>query len=111
MQRDLTEQDWHHIEAAVVLDPSGVSFASRSTRAKRAEVDVLVADGCPLVTYSYGAGELRWHDDEDARVRWSQERQHLTSGDPKPSRDHTVWTAGRYEDHDGNVLAVVTGHC
>ena len=111
VQRDLTEDDWHRLGEGVLIAPDGRTFARRSTRAKRGDIDTLVAAGCPLVIYSYGAGELRWHEGEDAKSRWDQERRHVTSNEPKPSRDHTVWTAGRWEDNDGNLLVLLTGHC
>jgi hypothetical protein len=111
MQLDLTEEDWRRLSDAVLLAPSGSTFARRSTRSKRAEVDDLVAAGCPLVIYSYGVGELRWLEGDDARARWAKERQHLTSGEPRPSRKHTVWTAGRWEDGEGKTLILLTGHC
>jgi hypothetical protein len=111
VQQDMSEDDWHRLGAGELVAPDGRAFARRSTRAKRAVVDSLVADGCPLVTYSYGAGELRWHDGDDALARWAQERQHVTSGEPKPSRTHTVWTAGLWEENEGGVVVVLTGYC
>ena len=93
MRRDLANA---RMGQFVALD--GRTFSLRTPRIERAEIEVLIEAGCPVVTYLPG-GRLLWHDEDDAWPAWADAR---TAPD-------TV-TAGRWESPDGSVAVVLVFH-
>jgi hypothetical protein len=59
MRADLSERQWLEPEQGQLTGPDQRRFTRRTTRAKRREVDELIADGAPLILYYWG--EVNWN--------------------------------------------------
>ncbi|WP_147251951.1 hypothetical protein [Blastococcus sp. TF02-09] len=110
MRADLSEEQWLGPEQRQLTGPDRRRFTRRTTRAKRQEVDKLIADGAPLILYYWGGGTLDWFDGADAQTEWQAVRSAVTAQPPVRTSD-LQWTAGRWEDDDGRPLVLLTGHC
>jgi hypothetical protein len=110
MRADLSERQWLEPEQGQLIGPDQRRFTRRTTRAKRREVDELIADGAPLILYYWGGGQLEWFDGADAETQWQAVRSAVTAQEPR-RRGDLEWTAGRWEDDDGRPLVMLTGHC
>ena len=109
---DIADTQWNGIVRGHLVGPNRTSFVRRTTRTVRREADLLIGAGAPLVVYHYGAGQLDWHDGEDAAAKWSQLRGDLSSQPYAQSRNGgTIWTAGRWESSSGQPLLILTGRC
>ena len=110
MRRDLSADQWDKPERGGLLGPDGRRFSRRTTRAKPRDVDALIADGAPLVLYYWAGNQLEWFDGADATDEWARVRAAVIAQEPRPRGD-LEWTAGRWEDDDGQPLVLLTGHC
>jgi hypothetical protein len=70
--------------------PDGRTYAIRTPRIDRREIEALIEAGCPVVTYFPG-GRLVWHDEDDAWPAWADARNNASES----------VTAGRWEAVDG----------
>jgi hypothetical protein len=91
-----------------LVGADGRTYSLRETRIERVEVEALIEDGCPVVTYLPG-GRLVWHDEDDAWPAWADARGTHTTGLPDPDRGESV-TGGRWESADGAVAVVLVRH-
>ena len=89
-----------------LVGPDGRTYAVRSPRIDRREIEALIEAGCPVVTYLAG-GRLVWHDEDDAWPAWADARGALTTG--LPDAGGSV-TGGRWEAVDGAVALVLVWH-
>lgn len=110
MRIDLDDEQWSQVEGGLITGPDARRYSRRTTRAKRAQADALIQEGASLVLYYWGGEQLTWFDGADAQEQWTAVRPHVTSGQPR-LRGDIEWTAGRWEDHEGHPLLVLTGHC
>jgi hypothetical protein len=110
MRADLSERQLLEPEQGQLIGPDQRRFTRRTTRAKRREVDELIADGAPLILYYWGGGQLEWFDGADAETQWQAVRSAVTAQEPR-RRGDLEWTAGRWEDDDARPLVMLTGHC
>src|SRR3954462_14707853 len=100
MRADLRGRQLLEPEQGQFIGPDQRRFTRRTTRAKRREVDELIADGAPLILYYCGGGQLEWFDGADAETQWQAVRSAVTAQEPR-RRGDLEWTAGRWEDDDG----------
>jgi hypothetical protein len=105
VRRELSDRDWKALGPGQLVGPDGRTYRRRTTRMGRRDVEALVGDGCPVVTYWPG-GRLVWHDEDDAWPAWADARTPLTTGLP----DGESVTAGRWESADGSPLVVLVWH-
>jgi len=78
-----------------LVGPDGRTYAVRSPRIDRREIEALIEAGCPVVTYLSG-GRLVWHDEDDAWPAWADAR-----GAPEQV------TGGRWEAVDRATAVVL----
>jgi len=110
MRLDLSGKHFHEAGQGWLVGRDGWRYFRRSTKTRRRDADELIAEGVPLVVYYWASDQLDWCDGEDARDEWRTVRPHVITG--KPSRRGDIeWTAGRWEDGDGRLLLLLTGHC
>ncbi len=87
VRQDLSDDQWHAVEAGELTAPSGTTYTRRTTRMKRKDAASLVESGCPVVTYWPGGlpemTRVIWHDGEDARAAWESARGEITSDTPR----------------------------
>lgn len=93
MRRDLANARMGQLVGA-----DGRTYSLRRPRIEPADVEALIEDGWPVVTY-FAGGRLVWHDEEDAWPAWADAR----------SAEETV-TAGRWESPDGSLAVVLVWH-
>jgi hypothetical protein len=114
VRQDLSEDQWHVVEAGELTGPSGTKYTRRTTRMKRRDAASLVESGCPVVTYWPGGlpekTRVVWHEEQDALLAWESARGEVTSDTPRPFRRGAVATAGRWESPNGEDLLVLTWH-
>lgn len=93
--------------------PDGRAYSRRSTRLSRAEVDVLVNEGAPVVCFLFGWGRFEWCDGEDALEAWRGERAYVVTSEPtaKALAKHHVWHAGVWQSQDDQMVVYLTGRC
>ena len=107
---NLGEEQWHEVGQGRLLGPDARRYSRRTTRTKRKEAERLLTDGAPLVLFYWAGGQLDWFDGVDAHDQWKSVRAHVVSTEPRLKGD-IEWTAGRWEDEEGQPLLVLTGHC
>ena len=95
VRRELSDRDWKALGPGQLVGPDGRTYRRRTTRMGRRDVEALVGDGCPVVTYWPG-GRLVWHDEDDAWPAWADAR----------GAQESV-TAGRWQSPDGAVAVVL----
>jgi hypothetical protein len=106
----LSAEHFHEAGQGWLVGPDGHRYSRRTTRTKRKEADRLVAEGAPLVLYYWAGDQLDWFDGEDARDEWQGVPSHVITEEPHRKGD-IEWTVGRWEDEDGRLVLVLTGHC
>ncbi|TFV65893.1 UNVERIFIED_ORG: hypothetical protein E4P37_08045 [Bacillus sp. AZ43] len=74
------------------------TYSIREPRIGASDVEALIEDGWPVVTY-FAGGRLVWHDEDDAWPAWADAR----------SATEAV-TAGRWESPDGSLAVVLVWH-
>jgi sugar phosphate isomerase/epimerase len=109
VRRELSDGEFDALGMGQLIAPDSRTYARRTTRASRREVEALVESGCPVVTY-YPGGRLVWHDEDDAWPAWADARRSLTTRAPDPRRSGESVTAGRWESVDGSTLVVLLWH-
>jgi len=107
---DLGAEQQRQVEHGQLLGPDARRYSRRTTRTKRKDADVLVAEGAPLVLFSWAGDQLAWFDGSEAREQWRAVRPHVTSDEPR-RRGDLEWTVGRWDDDEGRPLLLLTGHC
>ena len=114
VRHDLSDEQRDGVDAGQLLAPTGIAYIRGTTRMKRREAAALVQSGCPVVTYWPGGlpekTRVVWHDGPDAAAAWEAARSAVTHDHPRPPRDGSVVTAGRWESADGDTLLVLTWH-
>jgi hypothetical protein len=114
VRQDLSNDQWHAVEAGEVTAPSGTRYSRRTTRMKRKDAASLVESGSAVVIYwPGGLSEMTrvvWHDGADATAAWESARAELISDPPRPPSRGAVATAGRWESAAGDDLLVITWH-
>lgn len=110
MRADLSSSQWGAVEHGRLTAPDGTSYVRRTTRTKRRTCDGLVAAGAPLVLYYWAGGQLDWCDGPEAGEAWADVRGAVTAQEPRPEK-RMEWTAGLWEDADGQQIILLTGHC
>ena len=110
MRCDLSADHFHEAGQGWLVAPNGYRYFRCTTRTQRKEAARLVADGVPLVLYYWAGEQLDWRDGADARDEWQVVRPHVITGEPRRKGD-IEWTVGRWEDEDGRLVLVLTGHC
>jgi hypothetical protein len=108
VRRELSDGEFDALGMGQLVAPDGRTYARRTTRMKRREVEALVESGCPVLTYFPG-GRLVWHDEDDGWPAWADARPLLTTDTPDPRHGESV-TAGRWESSDGSPMVVLLWH-
>ena len=85
VRRELSDRDWKDLGPGQLVGPDGRTYRRRTTRMGRRDVEALVEDGCPVVTYWPG-GRLVWHDEDDAWPAWADARTRSPQVCPMESR-------------------------
>ena len=110
MRADLHDKQWDQVHEGWLLGPDERRYARRTTRTRRKDAELLVAEGAPLVLFYWAGQRLDWFDGAEAREQWQDVRSQVVGTEPRPMGD-TKWTAGLWEDEDGRPLLFLTGHC
>ena len=107
---ELGDEQWHEVGLGRLLGPDERRYSRRTARTKRKDAERLLTDGAPLVLFHWAGGRLEWFDGVDAQEQWTSVRADVVSTEPR-RRGDIEWTAGRWEDEEGQPLLVLTGHC
>lgn len=94
----MARRDLANARMGQLVGIDGRTYSLTAPRIPAAEVEELVEDGWPVVTY-FAGGRLVWHDETDAWPAWADAR----------SAEETV-TAGRWESPDGSLAVVLVWH-